>query len=344
MNILRRASTTRLAIAATLVVVAAVAASMALASRSSPAPPKRSLAAAIHHALAGPRVAGVTARIRFSNHLLPSGALPDSGQPLLAGATGRLWATGGKVRLELQADNGDTEIGFDGTTLVVYDVATSTAYEMQVPRHPDAPPRLGERPRRAVDRRHPARAGPARGPRDALGCDRREHRRPAGLHCPRLAQARRRPPRRGRARLRRKPCRAAAGRRSEPGRLDPRRRALGDRHQLRQRRACRSGRPSRAGHQDRPRAPTAGAGAQGMGGPCARSRRNGGGCPCCPVHPGSAAVARRPATAGRPPGRRLGHAGRHGRLRPRPRGDRGPRAAGRRARRRAAAARCRACP
>ena len=137
MNILRRASTTRLAIAGALIVLAAVAASMALASRSGPTPPKRSLAAAIHHALAGPRVAGVTARIRFSNHLLPSGALPDSAQPLLAGATGRLWATGGKVRLELQAENGDTELGFDGRTLVVYDVAKSTAYEMQVPRHHD---------------------------------------------------------------------------------------------------------------------------------------------------------------------------------------------------------------
>jgi hypothetical protein len=137
-NILRRASTTRLAIAGTLVVLTAVLASIALASRSGPTPPKRSLAAAIHHALAGPRVAGVTARIRFSNHLLPSGALPDSAQPLLSGATGRLWATAGKARLELQADNGDTEIGFDGRTLVVYDVATSTAYEMQVPRPHDA--------------------------------------------------------------------------------------------------------------------------------------------------------------------------------------------------------------
>jgi outer membrane lipoprotein-sorting protein len=137
-NILRRASTTRLAIAGALIVLAATAASIALASRSGPTPPKRSLAAAIHHSLAGPPVAGVTARVRFSNHLLTSGALPDSGQPLLAGATGRLWATGGKARLELQADNGDTEIGFDGRTVIVYNVATNTAYEMAVPRHPDA--------------------------------------------------------------------------------------------------------------------------------------------------------------------------------------------------------------
>jgi hypothetical protein len=134
-NILRRASTTRIVIAGALIVLAAGAASMALASRSAgPTPPNRSLASAIHHALAAPRVAGITARIRFSNHLLASGVLPDSSQPLMSGATGRLWATGGKARLELQADNGDTEIGFDGTTLTVYNVATNTAYEMAVPK------------------------------------------------------------------------------------------------------------------------------------------------------------------------------------------------------------------
>ena len=83
-------------------------------------------------------MAGVTARIRFSNHLLASGVLPDSSQPLLSGATGRLWATGGKARLELQADNGDTEIGFDGTTLTVYNVATNTAYTMAMPKRSGA--------------------------------------------------------------------------------------------------------------------------------------------------------------------------------------------------------------
>ncbi|MGH3075262.1 MAG: hypothetical protein ACRDQC_10060, partial [Gaiellales bacterium] len=139
MNILRRASTTRFIIAGALIVLAAGAASMALANRSAgPIPPKRSLASAIHHALAGPRVAGVTARIRFSNHLLASGVLPDSSQPLLSGATGRLWATGGKARLELQADNGDTEIGFDGKTLTVYNVATNTAYTMAMPKRSGA--------------------------------------------------------------------------------------------------------------------------------------------------------------------------------------------------------------
>ena len=196
MNILRRASTTRLAIAGTLVVLTAVLASIALASRSGPTPPKRSLAAAIHHALAGPRVVGATARIRFSNHLLPSGALSGSAQPLLAGATGRLWATGGKVRLELQAENGDTEIGFDGRTLLVYDVAKSTAYEMQVPRrhrtHDSSKtghsvPSIADI-QRGLDR--------LAGRVTLSGAIAGEHRRPARLHRARLAEARRRPARR----------------------------------------------------------------------------------------------------------------------------------------------------
>ena len=133
MNILRRASTTRLLIGIGLVVAVAVAAGIALAGRSGPVPPKRSLAAAIHHSLAGPRPTGVSARIRFWNHLFASGALPQGDQPLLAGASGRLWAGGGRVRLELQSSNGDTEIGFDGRTVIVYDVSSNTAYEMRVP-------------------------------------------------------------------------------------------------------------------------------------------------------------------------------------------------------------------
>jgi hypothetical protein len=134
-NILRRASTTRLLIAGALIVAVAAAAGIAFAGRSGPAPPKRTLAAAIHHSLSAPPATGVSARIRFSNHLFASGALPSAAQPLLSGATGRLWAGNGKVRMELQADNGDTEIGFDGRRAIVYDVASNTAYEMAMPKH-----------------------------------------------------------------------------------------------------------------------------------------------------------------------------------------------------------------
>jgi hypothetical protein len=77
----------------------------------------------------------VTARIKFTDNLLPSGALGTS-SPLLTGATGRLWVGDGRARLELQADSGDTEIGFDGHTVTLYDVSSNTAYELAVHGHP----------------------------------------------------------------------------------------------------------------------------------------------------------------------------------------------------------------
>ena len=101
-------------------------------------------------------MAGVTARIRFSNHLLPSGVLPDSSQPLLLGRDRPALGDGRQGRLELQADNGDTEIGFDGTTLTVYNVATNTAYTMAMPKRSGADHAAEAGPRRALDRAHPA--------------------------------------------------------------------------------------------------------------------------------------------------------------------------------------------
>jgi hypothetical protein len=56
----------------------------------------------VHDALAAPAVDGVTARITFTNHLIDAASLQGS-DPLLTGAKGRLWATGDKLRLELQA-------------------------------------------------------------------------------------------------------------------------------------------------------------------------------------------------------------------------------------------------
>ncbi|HUZ85310.1 MAG TPA: hypothetical protein VMU66_11480, partial [Gaiellales bacterium] len=102
--------------------------------------PRRTLAEAIHHALTGSPPQGVTARIAFTDHLVPSGSLTGQAatSPLLSGATGRLWAGDGRIRLELQSSAGDTEIGFDGHTLVVYDVSSNTALELPVAGHPHA--------------------------------------------------------------------------------------------------------------------------------------------------------------------------------------------------------------
>jgi outer membrane lipoprotein-sorting protein len=134
MNILRRASTRQLLIAIIAVVVIAAGSAVAFAGGGGPKPPQRSLADALHRAALARPVQGITARVQFSDHLIPSGSL-GSGSPLITGATGRVWAGGGKVRIELQSSAGDTEIGFDGSTVTLYDVSSGTAYTMALPRH-----------------------------------------------------------------------------------------------------------------------------------------------------------------------------------------------------------------
>lgn len=134
MNFFRTASTRRL-IAGTVVsaalVVGVVAAATAAGGGSSP-PPAKPLAAAIHDSLAAPKPAGITARVRFTNNLIASGALP-TGSPLLTGASGRLWLSGDRLRLELQSDAGDAQITVADGRISVYDASTNTDYRATVP-------------------------------------------------------------------------------------------------------------------------------------------------------------------------------------------------------------------
>ena len=76
-----------------------------------------------------------TARIHFTNNLLPSGSLPQGvASPLITGADGRLWLSGdGRVRLELQSDAGDAQIVSDGRAVMVYDASSNTAYTGALP-------------------------------------------------------------------------------------------------------------------------------------------------------------------------------------------------------------------
>jgi len=159
MRRLRSLSTRHLlAIVAGVVVLAATAAVAQAALNSDPKPPPKALDHAILDAVNAPPVTGVSARISFSNALLPSGALPSgSASPLLAGADGRLWvARDGRFRLELQSDRGDAQIGSDGKTLTVYDASAKTVYRMALP--PEKSGRAERQPatlaqvRRSLDR------------------------------------------------------------------------------------------------------------------------------------------------------------------------------------------------
>ena len=107
MKYLRRISTGRLlALCAATVAfgVGAVALAMA-ATGGGPKPPAEPLPVAVHDALTAPTVQGVSARIQFTNHLI-NGSNVQGADPILSGATGRLWASSdGHLRLELQADS-----------------------------------------------------------------------------------------------------------------------------------------------------------------------------------------------------------------------------------------------
>jgi outer membrane lipoprotein-sorting protein len=146
MKRLRTASSPRLlAIVAVLVAVVAGAgiAQAALTGAQKPAP--KALDQAILDAANAPRVQGVSARIEFTNNLLPSGSLPrDTASPTLTGATGRLWlADDGRVRLELQSSNGDAQIASDGKQFLFYDATSKTAFTGALP-HDEQPARTSK--------------------------------------------------------------------------------------------------------------------------------------------------------------------------------------------------------
>ncbi len=137
MNPLRRLPTRKLLamIAGVIVLGGSVTAVAVAVGGGGPIPAAKSLAAAVHDALSGGKIAGVTAQIQFTNNLIDSSSIPAA-TPLLKGASGRLWASNdGHLRLELQASRGDTEIMLAPGSFTVYDVATNTVYHGTVPTH-----------------------------------------------------------------------------------------------------------------------------------------------------------------------------------------------------------------
>ena len=148
MRRLRTTSTQRLVTVLATVVALALTAALAQAalSGSDPTPDPKPLDRAVHDAVTAPPVEGVSARITFTNGLLPSGSLPHgAASPLAAGAEGRLWRAGdGRARLELQSEAGDAQIVADGERVTVYDSSTETAYTLATPKDDEQP--AGEDP------------------------------------------------------------------------------------------------------------------------------------------------------------------------------------------------------
>ena len=141
MRFLRRISTRRLlALCAATVAVGVGATALAMAATGGgPTPPAEPLPVAVQDALTAPTVQGVTARIHFTNDLI-AGSSVQGADPLLTGASGRLWATSdGQLRLELQADSSaegatsDSQVVSDGHSWFVYDSGSNTVFKGTVP-------------------------------------------------------------------------------------------------------------------------------------------------------------------------------------------------------------------
>ena len=137
MRFLRTASPTRLLLLLAATVALALSAGFAQAALDgSEKPEPKPLDRAIHDAVNAPPVDGVSARITFTNGLLPAGSFPDgAASPLAEGAEGRLWlAADGRARLELQSQAGDAQIVAGTDRVTVYDSASETAYVLPVAR------------------------------------------------------------------------------------------------------------------------------------------------------------------------------------------------------------------
>jgi outer membrane lipoprotein-sorting protein len=137
MAFLRTLSTPRLlALIAAAVVVGGGGTAIAVAATSGgPVPKQESLAEAVHGALSAPAITGISARVTFTNQLISSSDLGQESDPLLTGATGRLWLSTNHqlLRLELQGSNGDAQVVVNGNSFWVYDPSSSTVYKGQLP-------------------------------------------------------------------------------------------------------------------------------------------------------------------------------------------------------------------
>jgi len=136
MKFLRTTPTGRLlaVLAAVVVVIGGGSAIAVAASSGGPVAKRSSLAAALHRVLSARPVKGVSADIKFTNNLIDASNLQGS-DPLLQGATGRLWLSNNHgLRLELQSTNGDAQIVVNKTSFWISDPAQQTVYEGTLPK------------------------------------------------------------------------------------------------------------------------------------------------------------------------------------------------------------------
>ena len=143
MRFLRTLSTRSLVlvvVAVTLLVVGGTTIALAATGGPGRAPAGKPLPQAVHAGLTASKPAGITARIRFTNGLVPSAALlgqTGTTSALVSGASGRLWVRDdGRGRLELQSNAGDAQVVWKPGLATIYDASSNTVYRIALPAQP----------------------------------------------------------------------------------------------------------------------------------------------------------------------------------------------------------------
>ncbi len=137
----RTASTARLVAVGAAVAVVFVAANAfaALDTGGAKPPPPATLSELTLRELGGTGPEGISANFRYANSLVPTTSLipqasaGGSSLPLVTGADGRLWYSGGRLRLEFQTSQGDTQLVVHGTHALMYDASDGTAFAATLP-------------------------------------------------------------------------------------------------------------------------------------------------------------------------------------------------------------------
>ena len=137
LRFLRTTSTRRLlaTIAGTFAVIAGGTAIAVAATGSGPVPKPQPLAGAVHEALSAPKVTGISANISFTNNLIDSSDFTgQNSDPILQGASGRLWLSdNGRMRIELQSDNGDAQVVVNHRSFWISDPTQNVVYTGTLP-------------------------------------------------------------------------------------------------------------------------------------------------------------------------------------------------------------------
>jgi hypothetical protein len=138
MKFLRTAPTGRLLalIGGLIVAIAAGTAIAVAATGNGPVPKPKPLARAVHDALAAQAVKGITADVSFTNNLISAADIPgETADPLLQGTRhGRVWLSDdGRLRIELQGDNGDANLVVGKNSFWISDPMQHTVYKGTLP-------------------------------------------------------------------------------------------------------------------------------------------------------------------------------------------------------------------